>query len=64
MSDEDYNEQYIYFGSSDCGDYFAFKKEVQTEIQDCPVHLVSHEDFTIMREWEGIADFLESILIE
>ena len=64
MSDEDYNEKLIYFGQSDCGDYFAFKKEEQSGLQDCPVHLISHEDFSLMREWEGIADFLESILIE
>ena len=62
--DEDYNGGFIYFGSTICGDLFAFKKNEDEAADDCPVVLISHEDYSITREWESVADFLDSILLD
>ena len=61
--DENYEEEYTYFASTVTGDSYAFIKAPSLEVQDTKVVLISHEDFSIIREWESIADFLESILL-
>lgn len=62
--DQDYNEKFIYFGKVSNGDFYAFEKDEQSNIQDSPILLISHEDFSIVRKWDGIADFLESIILD
>ena len=61
--DENYKEVYTYFSSTITGDSYAFIKSPYIEAKDAKVVLISHEDFSIEREWENIAYFLESILL-
>jgi len=61
--DEDYVAQYTYFASTVTGDSYAFDKKPSKGAKDAKVILISHEDFSIEREWGNIADFLETILL-
>ena len=63
-NDEDYSGGFIYFATNASGDYFAFQKSETENLQGSPVVLISHEDCSIERKWEGVADFLESILLD
>jgi hypothetical protein len=62
--DEGYAGGFIYFGTNYCGDHYAFKKDEAARCDDCPVVLISHEDFSTLRQWICIADFLESLLTQ
>lgn len=60
--DQDAPDDYFFLGHNDCGDLYAL--EIKQETQDCPVVLFSHETMDIEYRWEGIADFVESILFD
>jgi hypothetical protein len=44
-ADDDFAGGYVYFAKNGYGDLYAFQKEECAAIADCPVVLISHEDF-------------------
>lgn len=62
QADDDYADDLMYFGKTFCGDSLAFEKDINEETADSIIVLISHEDFTIQRKWEGVAEFLEDVL--
>lgn len=60
--DQDAPDDYFFLGHNDCGDLYAL--EIKQETQDCPVVLFSHETMEVEYRWDGIADFIESILLD
>lgn len=62
-ADSAYVDDRLYFGVSECGDLYAFD-QTGASADDRPVELISHEDYSVERRWEGIADFLDAILTD
>jgi len=61
-ADDDFAGGYVYFARNCYGDLYAFQKEEVAAMADCPIVLISHEDFDIMRSWTSIPNFLEDVL--
>jgi hypothetical protein len=61
QADEDYAEQLVYVGDDPSGDLLALAHDGTTEREDCPVLLISHEDYSVERRWNGIAEFLDAL---
>jgi hypothetical protein len=56
--------RYLHVASSAFGDYLCLDVSTVTETGDCRVVQISHETWTIEREWDNVATFLEDLLEE
>jgi hypothetical protein len=61
-NDEDYSASLLYVGETDGGDHLTLESDGRPGLDTAPVVLLSHEDFSVERRWESIAEFLEAII--